>query len=163
MGSLADFTSYYRDFKQEITTTNHNNPERDLLLHSSFEMTVRCLLGDGFASSEPDLTAQMKRLFKNMPAFFKPLLPRSEQVSVDDADTFETISDASHLQAAVSHKIKGPYCKATLGLPIRGSQIVAGSAFSQALIAAYTRDYEISINKFSGPTQWFKKISFTDP
>lgn len=114
----------------------------------------------------PTLTAQLRRIHARMPAVFNRLLPASQKLPEDGGEeemaVLSASSDNKHLHAIVLAKLQSAYCRDTLGLPIRGSQI-AGQ-FCADLSAAYRSDYDINIAAMATrPVRWFKKLSFTDP
>lgn len=153
------------DFKALIYTTNFINPERDLLQRVNLQMTIRFILGGSFIA-DAALTEQVRRLHTAMPGLFRKLLPRSEQLTVEDKDEALTGVQPSprHLQPSVLAKLQAEYCKATLNLPTRGSAM--SPAFRAGVSAAYTKDYGLIVGSGAmgtRPIRWFKKVSFTDP
>lgn len=128
-------------------------------------MTVRFALGGSFAS-HPDLTAQLRRLYTDMPGLFNKLLPRSARLEHDDMNESTTgiQSDPAHLQAAAQVKIQATHCREVLGLAITGAAM--SPEFRSEMSRAYRESYNLTVGSGAmgtRPIRWFKKISFTDP
>lgn len=98
-------------------------------------MTIRFILGGAFERSEPELTAQIKRMYVAMPHVFAKLLPQSEKRPEDDGDALALSSDPRHGSPSGIQRLKQDYCQKTLELPVRGSEIKG--EFRSQLIKAF--------------------------
>lgn len=122
------------------------------------------LLLDAFRDTEPELSQQIQDLYAKCPALFSQILPRSEQ-TIDDIDN-EAVplkDDKGHRTPTALLKLQVKYCRNTLKLPTRPSQM--NTEFYRALQIAYDRDYGMKniIHMGRDPIQWWKKFSFYDP
>ena len=107
----------------------------------------------------------MKDLYSTWPTLFESLLPRSEQLDLENREnqTFQWIlEDAHHVKPEVISQLKSSYCRDELGLPTRSLSLTA--KLKHYLRKAYAEDYGLlNIVHFGiKPLVWCKKLAFTD-
>lgn len=98
----------HKEMKDQIYNTNHNNPERDLLLQQSISISTRLLVQNGYPDY-PHITKQIQDIQRSCPKLFDIVLPRSEQSS-----TVPGTATGSNLEAS------------TLVCPPRYSNVAVG-------------------------------------
>ena len=158
----------HRQFKEEVYTTNFSNVERLLLQKEALKQTLRLILGDGYSSSEPNLTPFLQNLRTACPSLFEALLPRSEQLNtsgdplIDNEAYLAIQGDDSHRDPTVIGRVQPTYGRNKLGLATRPSQFDTGQR--ERLTAAYAREYgRPNVNSFgTAPLFWCKRFSFYD-
>lgn len=160
----------HRELKDDITSTNHQNPERDLLRRQSLEWTMRLLIQNGFPEY-PRLTHQMQDLFATCPKLFEAILPRSEQ-SAFDARVQEGASSAAaqdggiatdphHSGVIAGERVDEEYCKLTLKVPLTAARMPTN--LRKDMQTAYRNHYEMSvIPTDSRVLKWWGRFSFDD-
>ena len=110
----------HRAFKKWIYTTNHRQPEKDLLTKEKQRQTLRLLLADAFKITEPTATQLIKDICQECPQLFSTLLPRSEQMELsgslvdyaDEADEEQVQADRAHPLPLVTGCIQPSYVRA---------------------------------------------------
>lgn len=155
----------HRWFKKIVYNTNFSNVERHLLLRESLQQTARLILLEAYRSSEPELTATFKDLYDTCPTLFESLLPRSEQLELEDEEskTLRSIlEDTHHVKPTAISRLKPTYCRDELGLPIRSSTLTA--EFKHYLQQAYADDYNLPniVHLGNKALVWCKKLAFMD-
>jgi hypothetical protein len=157
--------------------TNHQNVEKALLARENLQQTVRLILSNAFADRDPGLTKLLQRMHLKIPSLFESLLPKSELETVatanieleadDEVFVDETESrvkgdvEAIHTRPAVIGCLQSRFCKETLKLPMKSSDM--SPDFKSKLLLGY-RDYNMpNIVSFgAGTFQWSKKVAWTD-
>ena len=138
----------HRYFKKIVYQTNHSNVEKTMLLKENLGQTVRLLLMDGFKQAEPKATQMIKEIHSCCPSLFTTLLPRSEQMQLDDdsESRLSVVQDRYHLQPKAIGCLEPKYCREVLKLPTRSSEdsAVMSEPFKAALREAYQSDYKVS-------------------
>jgi hypothetical protein len=154
--------TYVRQFKKAIYTTNHRNPEKDLLFKENLRQTIRFALANAFSNRYPTLTNALHELHSQCPALFSGILPQSEEIEDSSEDDEDVKSDDQHRSPAAIGCIQAKFCRESLNLPTRATHME--TAFRTALSEAYG-DYNMpNIVQFRNRKfQWCTKFSFTDP
>lgn len=90
---------FYKKLKKDILTINYQNPERDLLLRQSRNITLRFLLQNVYPKPEyKGITKQIQHLYKQNPKLFDQVLLRSkvdrfakaQEAKLDSKEAFYT-------------------------------------------------------------------------
>ena len=139
----------HRYFKKVVYQTNHSNVEKIMLLKENLGQTIRLLLMGGFRHTEPEATKMIKDIQKSCPSLFTTLLPRSEQMQLEEDDPesrLSTVQDDDHLQPKAIGCLEPKYCREILKLPTRSSENenIMSTLFQIALREAYAFDYQVS-------------------
>ena len=105
----------HRFFKKIVLCTNHQKPERQLLVKEAISHTIKAALEGAFAHTHADVTSQLYRLDRHCPSFFnKYVSPIEIEANVDadaDADAnVDTFDDVDKAIAAMAHHIKPDAC-----------------------------------------------------
>ena len=136
----------HRYFKKIVYYTNHFNIEKTMLLRENLRQTVRLLLLNGFAYTEPKATQLIKNIHQSCSSFFMILLPRSEQMLLEQNDSDFRMSaifeDDQHFQSHAIGCLEPKYCRNILKLSTRSSKTMSRN-FKTALKLVYRYDYAI--------------------
>ncbi|KAL8798787.1 MAG: hypothetical protein Q9200_007697 [Gallowayella weberi] len=155
----------HREYKMQIYNTNYRDVERALLGSENLKQTIRLILQDAFAISEPVLTQLFKDLQAECPVLVNKLLPQSEKTHdiLDDDSYLFLKSDANHSQPAALGRLQAKLVRNELSLPIRSSAM--DQAFQKMLRTSYEIDYGMSNVMHFGVASipWSKKVNFNDP
>ena len=156
-------------FKKFSSLFNGRDPEPMLLGHENLNQTIRFILAGSHEATEPELTAQIRRLFQLCPVLFQSIIAPTEfaanklQGEEENMASASVMDDPEHDVPAVLGCIKPGYARAVMGLPTRPDLQPNTHPFNLALCAAYENDYKkrhvYALGKI--PLQWCKKLTFT--
>jgi len=141
-----------------------------MLSKENLRQTIRLILLGAFAQTEAQLTYLIQELYNDCPTLFEALIPRSEQenlsmagVTIDDDEQVSITGDDAHRRPVAIGRLEPKYCRDTLGLPTRASDLPAN--FRSALRRPYDDDYKMpNVLQFGKrPIFWCKKMAFQDP
>lgn len=152
----------HKEMKDQIYNTNHNNPERDLLLQQSISMSTRLLVQNGYPDY-PHITKQMQDIQASCPKLFDMVLPRSEQSSaaIGDLEAGALICPPGYNNVAVGKRLNQDYCRDFFNLPIRMSKVDV--VIKNKISSAYKRDYKNNVTLIdSRPIKWWTQAAFDD-
>jgi hypothetical protein len=155
--------THARLFKKVIYTTNHRNPEKDLLFKENLRQTIRFVLANAFSDRYPALTKALHELYSQSPTLFSGILPRPEEIEDPNEDDEDVKSDDQHRSPAAIGCIQAKFCRESLNLPTRAVHME--TTFRTALSETYGYHYKMpNIVQFRNSMfQWCTKFSFTDP
>ncbi|KAK1773732.1 hypothetical protein QBC45DRAFT_386959 [Copromyces sp. CBS 386.78] len=174
---------YHKRLKKTVETTNGRDVEKFILQYERIVHTIRFVILNAFALSDPTLTRQINDLTKQIPSIFEKLLYCEEQIRIglmdnadDDEFDIDYSADDTHRRPAVSGKLKvttmrnirhriaaginrdigEPYY-----LPLTLKQMP--DVFRRALSQAYDINYSIQYMVFGlGIIQYNSRVSFSD-
>lgn len=136
-------------------------------MKESLQQTLRLILHDAYSHTDPHITSQIKTIHLLYPSLLSGLLPHSSSIQdmdgIEDEGQLEVmVSTQSHRMVTVIEKLAEEYCRTTLRLPIRPSQMDV--AFIRTIQQAYNREYKMpNIYKMGkGRVRWWKKVGFYD-
>jgi hypothetical protein len=153
-------------YKNFITNTNHQNPEKDLLDFEVLMQTVRLVGIDAFKHDDPEITDMIQRLIASAPTLFSSLVPHEAAVvdasnkDLDDPSvSLKIVDDNSHHRTRATIRLKAMHCKSVLGLPIIDKDISAMQDFHTKLTTAYKAEYDMNIVVLpsNNPVRWWKR------
>ena len=129
----------------------------------NIQQTLRLLMLDAFAKSDPDITAAISRLATFCPSLLNSLLPKSQQQGFLDDNEFavDIFGDRTHHSPAAQGFLSTKSCNES-SLPLRADK--ADPVFKRSLSQAYHHDYQSqSIHTFGNARlKWCKKFSYND-
>jgi hypothetical protein len=148
--------------KKVIYTTNHRNPEKDLLFKENLRQTIRFVLANAFSDRYPALTKALHELYSQSPTLFSGILPRPEEIEDPNEDDEDVKSDDQHRSPAAIGCIQAKFCRESLS---SHKSRPYGDYFRTALSETYGYHYNMpNIVQFRNSMfQWCTKFSFTDP
>lgn len=126
--------------------TNHNNPERDLLLQQTPLITIRLLCENGFPECK-QITKQLLRLRKANPKLFDSMLLRLERARFQQQQENKPAEEidtglSSFTDVATSSRIKDYYVRNIIKLPTVANDSHFNKSFRRLLDKAYSLDYK---------------------
>lgn len=157
--------------KDGITKTNHNIPERDLLVQQALAITVRLVLEGGYPEPEHEyITIQLRRLRKQNPKLFDNILPRSErtrfqQQQEDKLDSAIQIDPkpSTYTDLSTGGSIKQYQVRDSMLLPTHTNEKYFNTAFQELLDEAYRLDYNKKnavVANIKFPINWYDIFGF---
>jgi hypothetical protein len=141
--------THVRLFKKVIYTTNHCNPEKDLLFKENLRQTNRFILANA-----------LHELYSQCPALFSGILPQSEGIEDFNEDDEDVKSNDQHRSPAAIGCIQAKFCRESLKTAAHME-----TAFRTALPESYGDHYNMpNIVRFRNSMfQWCTKFSFAGP
>ena len=153
--------------------TNHRAPEKHLLQHECLEQSLRFILLGAWQTSDPVVTAQVRRIHNDCGLLFSSLMG-PEWEAKDEAQAGMTaepltnessiVADTYHQNPAVVGRVIS-HTAARLGLPVKEDDMekICHAGFYARFREAYCRDYEKTGVTIYGkkPLKWWNKVSFT--
>lgn len=137
--------------------------ERQLLLKSTIQLTVRLAVRGAFAHSDSQLTNALNAMRQKCPHLFRDFVPPdlyNIAEGVEEAQDY--VSDVTHLSPLCHGKIKRRVVESHQ-LPTNMSQLDRNEVFYQELHKAMASYSHTTWSMGAQPLSWFEQMSFLDP
>lgn len=121
-------------FKIGVQSTNHYQPEKQLLLKEALLSTIRALMNGSFLHSDPMITVQIGRIQQSCPELMKSMLAPMDHTLNEKMLSTNVAEFKSHISLAVYDKLKQQYVK-SLKLPMRCNLVDAKTFQSKMKLA----------------------------
>ncbi|EHK15928.1 uncharacterized protein TRIVIDRAFT_65245 [Trichoderma virens Gv29-8] len=159
-------------FKNVVYKTNLKDTERVLLGKVNLQLVCRLFILGAYNTTYPQLSAQIRRLWRACPTLFERIMSRSdERVALDESDFGhqEVVGDTNSYSGITAtgriHQVNSLGDHAAnnnMRLPSIYNEIT--DSFRALLLGAYAGDYDIHDVSLSQARSlfWYKKFGFTN-
>ncbi|RYC59161.1 hypothetical protein CHU98_g7042 [Xylaria longipes] len=159
----------HRQYKSDITGTNHRNPAATLTTHENVSQTLRFLMEGSFETCAPDLHEMFQAVKTKCPNLTNTIVPHLQVYQNEDYKT----EDGMALQGDVRHKYPLAQGQFSYGKVkeredpmlnvVKLRDVDHNSTFVKELLSAHSRDYHNHSVILSAHTlTWWRRVSYTD-